>query len=250
MYKKLFKIFMLMSVAGVAVCFYLVQTKRAGNGKKDASGLLTRVTGKRDAGSDVTGNGQPDERNAEKSGRDAGSDVTGNGQPDDQGSGRVAAYVCGAVVNPGVYELKEGSRLDEYIKAAGGFTEEALTTSENLARFVKDGEKIFIPKLTDDIQPAVDGGASNQNGSDGNDGISDRRGSDDGDRISGEDELININTASAQLLVTLGGIGEVKAQQIIEYRKANDGFSCIEDIMKVDGIKESVFNKIKDKITV
>ena len=152
----------------------------------------------------------------------------------------VVVYVCGAVVNPGVYELSEGSRIDDAVIAAGGFSEDADRTYVNLAARLSDGSKLQIPTLSETSDKAL---AKEINSFDTEDngfkpGVSDGGG------------LININTASQTELATLPGIGEGIAGKIIKYRDENGSFKSIEDIMKVSGIKDKLFSKIKDQITV
>ena len=152
----------------------------------------------------------------------------------------VVVYVCGAVVNPGVYELSEGSRIDDAVTAAGGFSEDADRTYVNLAARLSDGSKLQIPTLSETSDEAL---AKEINSFDTEDngfkpGVSDGGG------------LININTASQTELATLPGIGEGIAGKIIKYRDENGSFKSIEDIMKVSGIKDKLFSKIKDQITV
>ncbi|MBQ7942751.1 MAG: helix-hairpin-helix domain-containing protein [Lachnospiraceae bacterium] len=138
-------------------------------------------------------------------------------------------YVCGAVQNPGVYEVPEGSRLYEVVEYAGGMLEEADDMYLNLAREVKDGEQIVI--LTSEQTRTSDGSVLTESAS----------------QASG---LVNINTASVEELMTLSGIGESRAEAIIEYREKNGEFETIDAIMRISGIKEALFEKIKDKITV
>ena len=152
----------------------------------------------------------------------------------------VVVYVCGAVVNPGVYELSEGSRIDDAVIAAGGFSEDADRIYVNLAARLSDGSKLQIPTLSETSDEAL---AKEINSFDTEDngfkpGVSDGGG------------LININTASQTELATLPGIGEGIAGKIIKYRDENGSFKSIEDIMKVSGIKDKLFSKIKDQITV
>lgn len=129
--------------------------------------------------------------------------------------------VDGAVVNPGVYKLKKGSRVFEAIKKAGGLSDNADTSSLNQAKFVEDGEKITIPVSNDDM--------SYFDGSDS--------------------KLININTADKSKLTELSGVGDAIADRIIEYRNKTR-FSSIEDIKNVKGIGDATFEKIKNQITV
>ena len=136
---------------------------------------------------------------------------------------RIYVYVCGAVNNPGVVALPEGSRAEEALKGAGGFREDARTDYVNLAARVADGEKLYFPTLEETM------------GTDG---------------TEAEDGLVNINTADETLLCTLPGIGESRARDIVSFREENGLFGACEDIMKVPGIKDSVYGKIRDKIKV
>lgn len=141
-----------------------------------------------------------------------------------------AVYICGAVLYPGVYYMEAGSIKQDVLDAAGGFTEDAVTWYVNLAEEITKGEKIYVPyeeELELGITPLADN-----------------------DTSTSESSLVNINTADKQKLMTLPGIGESKANSIIAYREQNGAFSCTEDICRVDGIKEGLYNKIKDLITV
>ena len=137
----------------------------------------------------------------------------------------IRVYVCGAVANPGVVEIPQGSRVDDALEAAGGFGAEAGREAVNLADWVSDGQKLYFPKEGEALE-----------------------------EIAAEAEsapgLVNINTADVAALCTLPGIGESRARDIISYREANGGFGACEDIMKVSGIKTAAYEKIKDKITV
>lgn len=143
-------------------------------------------------------------------------------------------HVCGEVVNPGIYELPAGSRIYEAVKAAGGFTENAAEESVNLASPIEDGVQIRIYSK-DEAETLAAGAAPF-----------------DGFEASGEgkEPVVNLNTATKEELMTLSGIGESRAEDIIRYREENGGFQNIEDIMKVSGIKDAAFQKIKDRITV
>ena len=137
-------------------------------------------------------------------------------------------YVCGAVRTPGVFSFKEGARVWEAIEAAGGFLEDARTDFWNQAMVLNDGEMIYVPRIDEDVEdPEVK--ASSQDSEDGR---------------------ININTASKEMLMELPGIGESKAESILSFREENGNFGSVEDIMNVPGIKEALYNKIKDYIRV
>ena len=158
--------------------------------------------------------------------------------------------VCGAVANPGVFQLAAGSRVFQAIEAAGGYLPEAALTCVNRAGVLTDGQQLYI--LTQEemerqgLDPAEMAGASDgqMNGSAGtgqNTGMTAQ---------VQQDNRININTADEAQLITLTGIGAPRAQAIIAYREENGPFAAIEDIMNVQGIKEGTFAKIKDEIVV
>jgi competence protein ComEA len=159
----------------------------------------------------------------------SGADASGSGgTAGDAEIDTVFVYICGAVTNPGVYEMDSGSRICDVLDQAGGFSEDASTTYLNLAEFVSDGQKVYVPtqeELTVELFAEEDAAEAG----------------------SGK---ININTASKEVLVTLPGIGESKADSIIAYRTEHGGFSSVEEIMEIPGIKEAVFSKIKELITV
>lgn len=135
----------------------------------------------------------------------------------------IRVYVCGAVAQPGVVSLSEGSRAEDALAAAGGFTENAHRDYVNLAEWVTDGQKLYFPTLEETESLA---GQEIGNG------------------------LININTADVGVLCTLPGIGESRAKDIIAYRETHGAFESCEDIMRVSGIKDSIYSKICDMITV
>lgn len=139
----------------------------------------------------------------------------------------ITIYVNGEVKKPGVYELKENSRIEDAIKIAGGFSEEADKYKLNLAKKIKDEDYIYVDKIKKE----------NNSSEDKTKGIN-------------NDGKININEASKDELKTIPGIGDVTAQKIIDYRENNRGFNSIEDIKKIDRIGEKTFEKLKDKIDI
>ncbi|WP_027642770.1 helix-hairpin-helix domain-containing protein [Enterocloster clostridioformis] len=161
----------------------------------------------------------------------------------------VYIHVCGLVCTPGVYGLPAGSRVYEAIEAAGGFSEAAVPDYLNLAQVLEDGMKIQVPdreqaeewKARGLTQSGISAG-----GVSGGVQTSGRTGTGDG----GSKARVNLNTASREELMTLRGIGESRAEDIIHYREEFGGFKSIEDIMNVSGIKDAAFEKIKDSITV
>ena len=161
-------------------------------------------------------------------------------------TGNIYIHLCGAVKNPDVYEVKTGTRLVDVIKLAGGLSNDAAGDYVNQAAKVEDGQKVYIPTerevknqqadiLNNSVNPVSDTIISKSN----NDS--------QGEITSGK---VNINTAAAEELMNLPGIGESKAESIITYRQEHGGFKTIEEIKSINGIKNSVYNKICDMITV
>lgn len=132
----------------------------------------------------------------------------------------ILVQVAGAAVNKGIVELKEGDRVKDAIDAAGGVLPDADVDSLNLARKVKDEEKIYIPKVGEKVET----------------------------QTAVSNELININKASAGELQNIPGIGPKTADKIVRYRDGNP-FVSIEDIKNVPGIGDKKFEEIKDFIT-
>lgn len=149
---------------------------------------------------------------------------------------KLVVYVCGAVKEPGIYTLSEGSRLYEAVTLAGGFSAEADPSYHNLARSIADGERIYILSIDETKVLTAEQQVSGEEGAK--------------KETQGANTPINLNTASAEQLMELPGIGEARAADILEYRAKIGQFTAIEEIMNVSGIGEAMFEKIKDKITV
>lgn len=135
--------------------------------------------------------------------------------------------VQGQVQNPGVYQLPDGSRVGDAIKAAGGVREGSDTTSVNLARFLEDGEQIYLSGLGPDgesLQSA--GGASFARG------------------------RLNLNRATENELDGLPGVGPVLAKRIVAYRAEHGNFGSVSELQKVSGIGPSKFNELRNFVTV
>lgn len=162
----------------------------------------------------------------------------------------VIVDIKGEVTTPGVYELIKGSRVIDVINEAQGLTSNANTRYINLSKILEDGDAIVIysndeienaskeekievttPCVCEDVNSAcIENNINKENNQ--------------------TSEKININTATQEELTSLSGIGESKAKSIIKYREENGNFKSIEDIMKVSGISENLFAKIKENITV
>lgn len=136
-------------------------------------------------------------------------------------SGQVIyVYVCGHVKEPGVYALSKDARICDALELAGGVTKDGRPEVLNQAEHMTDGQTLYVPGR-DETMPA---------------------------QFEAEDGLVNINQADREMLMTLPGIGEAKADVIIQYREEHGAFTAIEELMEIPGIKEGVFNKIKDRI--
>lgn len=128
-------------------------------------------------------------------------------------------HVKGAVKNAGTYTLTEGDRVSDAIKSAGGASDGADLDRINLARVIKDGDEIFVPKSGEDFSITPSG-------------------------------AVNINSADVETLKTIPGISDTLAQKIYNYRAQNGNFENLEDIINVKGIGDKTFAKIKSYITV
>ncbi|MDE6761312.1 MAG: ComEA family DNA-binding protein [Lachnospiraceae bacterium] len=138
-------------------------------------------------------------------------------------SEEIYVYVCGYVKQPGVYCLTEESRICDALLLAGGVLEDGNAEALNQAEHVTDGQTLYVPGIGENIRA---------------------------ESASEEDGLLNINTAVKEDFMALPGIGESKAVAIIQYRQEHGSFESIEELMEIPGIKEGVFNKIKDKIKI
>lgn len=139
----------------------------------------------------------------------------------------ISVYVCGAVVEEGVYELENGSRIYQAIEAAGGVSAEGMESYLNLAQMLEDGQKIYVPTAQEVEEGYMDVGVATE-----------------------ESGKVNINLATKDVLMTLTGIGEAKAEAIISYRETYGLFASIEELQNVTGIKEGVYSAIADDIEV
>ena len=151
----------------------------------------------------------------------------------------VYVHVCGQVNVPGVYELPKGSRIYEAVAAAGGMTKQAAGERLNQAATVEDGQQIYVLSKEEAAKNAEPAG--------GEAGVLDA--SIPGMPQAG-DGKVNLNTATAEELMTLSGIGEAKAEAILRYREEHGGFQKVEELMEVEGIKEGVFNQIKEQVKI
>ena len=147
---------------------------------------------------------------------------------------KIKVHITGEVLNQGLIELEEGSRIDDAIKVAGNITEFADLSKVNLAYELSDGQKVYIPSIKDESEEYISENA--------------------GENVIEDEDIkdgkININTADIDLLQTINGVGGSLANKIIDYRKQNGKFKSIEDLKNVSGIGEKKFEDIKDKVIV
>ena len=169
----------------------------------------------------------------EEADREAAED--GQEETAEEEKSRIYVYVCGQVEYPGVYELEEGDRVFQALEAAGGLTEAAAESWLNQAEILTDGGRIYVPDR-EEAAAFREAGEVPETGNGGG--------------AAGEDGKVNLNTADREELMTLSGIGETKADSILQYREEHGPFQSIEEIQQVDGIKDGTYQKIKDRITV
>lgn len=216
--------------------FCVICMTAAGCGKKQEDGLVI-LSGERTEESlseqETAGKGNSGLSEDDMSGQADLPEEDAGGETDTPKE-MLFAYVCGAVNHPGVYQLPADSRIYEAIDAAGGLRGDAAGEFVNQAQKLEDGQRIYVP-TREETQQASD--------------LWNVDVSETGEKqnVSGK---VNINSATAEELKTLPGIGDAKAQSIVSYRQQNGLFQSIEELMNVEGIKDGVFDKIKDKITV
>ena len=190
-----------------------------------------------DAEGFVAGEGKPVTAEDESGRDEAAASGIASSDGTDTAPGEVYIYICGAVKKPGVYTFDHLPRLSEVVDDAGGFTKKADVTSVNLAMQLSDGAQIVVAAKGERTEAAGGTGQASR-GAAGNPGA------------TSSADKININTAAADDLMRIPGIGEAKAALIISYRSEHGSFSKPEDLMQISGIKEGIFARIKDYICV
>ena len=153
----------------------------------------------------------------------------------------ICIHVCGAVQHPGVYTIPETTRVYEVIGAAGGLTETAAADYLNQAASLTDGQRVYVPTVEEISKNQIPAEM-----------VADIPVSSSSDSAATESagSMVNINTATAEQLKELPGVGDSRAQSIIAYRETRGGFKSKEEIMQVEGIKEGMYSKMKDLIQV
>lgn len=173
------------------------------------------------------------EKQSDLSDEDTAKDVTDSADKTEETEEKteICVQISGAVADPGVYRFPEDSRVYELIEAAGGLLPEAYDVSLNQAERLSDGQKIHVYTK----EEAANGLVSSE-------------GADHASLTS--DGKVNINTASAEELTSLKGIGQTRAESIVAYRQEHGAFAAVEDLKEVSGIGDATYQKIADAITV
>lgn len=225
-YKKEKTVVIALAVLAAGICYSLSR------GTGDADGVyLSEALVETEAGQDhKTALPMEEKKTAEA---DTGQEPAGNGGVQEAGQKETMScyvHICGEVISPGVYELEEGSRVFQAVEKAGGFTEDAAREYLNMAERISDGMKIVVLNKAEAEAAALEETALPK-------------------EATGPLK-VNLNTATKEELMSLKGIGESRAEDIIRFRESHGDFKKIEDVMKVSGIKDAAFEKIKEDITV
>ncbi len=145
-------------------------------------------------------------------------------------SSKICIDIKGAVNRPGVYHLLKGSRVEEAIRAAGGSTDQSDLNQVNLAKELMDQQIVQIPKLGEQLTSNVAAGGADAGSTDG--------------------EKINLNNATKEDLMKIDGVGEKKAEKILEYRNQHGGFKSPDDLKNISGFGDKTVAKLKDRLAV
>ena len=227
------------------------------SGDRSADGRVSdgHLSGDRLADSRVSGD-RPAEKEEISSGKE--SDAEAGSMDEEVQESLLTVHVCGAVRREGVYSLPAGSRIRDAVDAAGGFSGDADRSYLNLAMKIEDAWQIRVPTKEEAEALRLEQGRSGAGtavpgaspGLSGTSGLQGAGTAKDEAGKGNQEEKINLNTASKEQLMKIPGVGEAKAQRIIDYREQNGRCEAIEDLMKVPGIKDASFQKMKDYITV
>lgn len=223
--------------------FILIAVFLCGCVKKDQMGISLEQLQTEETG----GRQEPEEQSeAQKTDGEKTESVPGE-TCEEKAASFLYVHICGAVKNPGVYELPEGSRVFDAVAVAGGFQEEADTDYVNQAQSVPDEGKIVIPTrketelLAQKEEREAGFGILLQETEQEQGGVK---------MSAGGEPMVNLNTAEKEELCTLPGIGAAKAEAIIRYREKKGGFSAREELKQVEGIKEGIYTGVEDRIYV
>lgn len=164
------------------------------------------------------------------------------GGPGGQDAALLVVHVVGQVGAPGVVRLPAGARVADAVEAAGGLTEDADVTRVNLARLVVDGEQVVVPRPGEELPPPAPGAAAGGPGDGGTPGGS--------GAIGGAEQPVDLNTATAEQLDTLPGVGPVLSGRILDWRAEHGRFSRVEELLEVPGIGPTLLERLRPLVRV
>ena len=264
---------LLRHLSGPALCVLVLAVLTAGAGcrrqivVRTAGDLSKERQTERPAGTEAQEADRPAHPEAEDSDRPAGAEAqeadrpsdqetveTGNDDSDNAEEDLIYVHVSGMVRVPGVYALHSGDRVFHAVEAAGGFLPEADRDWCNLAEVLADADKLRIYSTAETAAMEEAG----KTPSDDDFGIircRDRQGTGAEGAVSGtaagqDTGIVNLNTAGVEELMTLPGIGQKRAEDIVAYRQMNGGFSSVEELTNISGIGNSMLAKLNGRITV
>ena len=179
-----------------------------------------------------------------------GSSTGGSTEPSS-----IVVYVSGAVKAPGVYTLAPGSRVDDAVRAAGGLSERAESAGTNLAAQLSDGEHVHVAAVGESAPSGALGPSSGSESAGGEKGSGAKSSGKGAGRKAAPGQKagtakVNVNTAGAEELQTLPGVGPATAKAIVAWREENGRFRSVDDLLDVSGIGKATLAKFRDRVSV
>jgi len=245
----------------VAVCLvaawaWLALTKPGGD---ESQSKLVEERGSASASHGVGRGKASDSANSRETGKKSALESRGGGESGSgsaggsAGSSSIVVYVSGAVKAPGVYTLAAGSRVDDAVRAAGGLTERAESAGTNLAAQLSDGEHVHVAATGESAPSGALGPSSGSDAAGGKKGAG-ASGKGAGKKAAAGQKAgaakVNVNTAGAEELQTLPGVGPATAKAIIAWREENGRFRSVDDLLDVSGIGKATLAKFRDRVSV
>lgn len=245
----------------VAVCLvaawaWLALTKPGGD---ESQSKLVEERGSASASRGVGRGKASDSANSRETGKKSALESRGGGESGSgsaggsAGSSSIVVYVSGAVKAPGVYTLAAGARVDDAVRAAGGLTERAESAGTNLAAQLSDGEHVHVAATGESAPSGALGPSPGSDAAGGKEGAG-ASGKGAGKKAAAGQKAgtakVNVNTAGAEELQTLPGVGPATAKAIIAWREENGRFRSVDDLLDVSGIGKATLAKFRDRVSV